>query len=102
MDNDERTCIDVDECLNRNHNCTDFCVNTEGSYECKCSSGLVLSSDGQTCEASNPCTIDNGGCSQICEFDQNHIVCSCRNGFEIDSNDKTLCKDINECSSENK
>lgn len=102
LDNDERTCIDIDECSAGSHNCSDFCVNADGSYHCSCPSGLLLSADGKTCETSDPCSIDNGGCSQVCDFTQHQVVCSCRNGFEIDSNDRTQCKDVNECVGENK
>lgn len=102
LDADDKTCIDYNECLNSNHNCSEICVNTEGSYTCSCSSGKLLSSDGKTCEHSNPCSVDNGGCSQICDFHQNRAVCSCRNGFEIDINDSANCNDINECARENK
>ena len=40
---------DVDECLDRKVNCQDnsVCVNTNGSYNCKCFNGYFK--DGDTC-----------------------------------------------------
>ena len=43
--------IDVDECQNTTiAPCDQLCVNTVGSYECRCTSGHELQQDGQTCE----------------------------------------------------
>uniref|UniRef100_A0AC35GXM3 Metalloendopeptidase n=1 Tax=Panagrolaimus sp. PS1159 TaxID=55785 RepID=A0AC35GXM3_9BILA len=41
--------IDFDECSKDNGNCEQICVNTIGSYECRCSNGLTLSEDGHSC-----------------------------------------------------
>lgn len=102
LDNDDRTCMDVDECTTGNHDCSDICTNNEGSYQCSCPSGMLLSPDGRDCANPDPCATDNGGCSQLCEVRSNLSVCSCRNGFEIDMNDISQCIDINECDRENK
>ncbi|KAI2668383.1 Nephronectin [Labeo rohita] len=46
---DNRTCKDKDECLTGNHRCSHqaSCVNTEGSYTCKCEKGYT--GDGFRC-----------------------------------------------------
>uniref|UniRef100_A0A914YVX1 Metalloendopeptidase n=1 Tax=Panagrolaimus superbus TaxID=310955 RepID=A0A914YVX1_9BILA len=41
--------VDFDECLKDNGNCEQICVNTVGSYECRCSNGLALADDGHSC-----------------------------------------------------
>ena len=47
----ESSCLDIDECANRNDNdCNQLCLNTNGSFTCNCSSGYQLNSDGRTCD----------------------------------------------------
>ena len=41
---------DVDECLDNNGNCSHDCVNTEGSYYCKCPAGYILQPNYHVCE----------------------------------------------------
>ena len=42
-------CIDVDECEEDLHVCSDICINILGSYICDCPLGFVLDTDGITC-----------------------------------------------------
>ena len=43
--------IDIDECEDSSlNNCDQLCTNTEGSYQCGCSSGFQLAADDATCE----------------------------------------------------
>lgn len=99
LNDDMRTCVDINECDSELHNCSEICTNTAGGFECSCSSDKILSTDGASCDEADPCSIDNGGCSQICSLHDSHrsAVCSCRKGFEIDFNEPTKCIDINEC-----
>jgi len=46
-------CIDVDECDEDNGNCEQQCVNSVGSYECRCGDGFGLRDDARTCMATN-------------------------------------------------
>lgn len=82
-------CIDIDECdLSLNtpdittHACetNDCCVNTIGSYYCKCC-------DGPEC----PTCGDNAHCTVT----DSNTTCICNDGFEGDP--YTGCTDINEC-----
>ena len=42
---------DVNECSTYDANqCSQICVNTEGSYICQCSSGYRLSADERSCD----------------------------------------------------
>ena len=44
------TVLDVKECEEETHLCTDICVNTPGSYNCSCPPGYELDeSDGLSC-----------------------------------------------------
>lgn len=40
---------EIDECEVNNGGCDQDCKNTEGSYECACEAGYVLSSNKKTC-----------------------------------------------------
>ena len=40
---------DLDECTKGTQDCTDGCVNTEGSYYCTCPGGYELKGDKATC-----------------------------------------------------
>ena len=41
---------DIDECQLSMHLCSQYCINTEGSYECYCGSGYALdAADNSTC-----------------------------------------------------
>lgn len=44
---------DVNECEDSNNGCDGQCINTEGGYDCQCTSGRVWSADNRTCEGIN-------------------------------------------------
>ena len=39
-------CLDEDECVIGNHQCSQICINTIGSYKCTCKNGFTLRSNG--------------------------------------------------------
>ena len=41
--------LDIDECVDESIACTQVCVNTIGSFQCSCSAGFQLGTDGQSC-----------------------------------------------------
>lgn len=41
--------IDINECANGTHKCSQQCHNTVGSYKCSCDKNFVLDNNGQTC-----------------------------------------------------
>lgn len=41
---------DIDECEEDNGNCEQECINTPGSFQCRCGSGFQLREDGRTCQ----------------------------------------------------
>uniref|UniRef100_A0A7E4V6B3 EGF-like domain-containing protein n=1 Tax=Panagrellus redivivus TaxID=6233 RepID=A0A7E4V6B3_PANRE len=50
IDNSTKKCIDIDECAEGLHNCTQKCVNTDGGYNCACEEGFYsLAPDNVTC-----------------------------------------------------
>ena len=34
--------LDLNECEDGTHNCSDICVNSDGGFECDCSPGFTL------------------------------------------------------------
>ena len=50
---------DVDECKKPQsyHHCSDMCVNTPGSYYCKCKDGYLLSANGRICRGDLPLSL---------------------------------------------
>ena len=46
---------DIDECANGSTTCMEnsLCINTDGSYTCRCNMGFFLSSDGRCCKLTN-------------------------------------------------
>ena len=41
---------DINECLDNNGTCSHDCINTEGSYHCKCPPGYILLPNKRDCE----------------------------------------------------
>ncbi|VDK38961.1 unnamed protein product [Taenia asiatica] len=81
---------DIDECLTGIHECEYYCVNTFGSYVCRCLPGMTLNPrDNRTCigrTCDPPCLPEQGECIT-------GGVCKCRPGFQGPS-----CEfDVDEC-----
>ncbi len=55
---------DVDECNSTSlNNCSQVCVNTEGSYTCDCEAGYRLAADLITCEGTYTVKLHNYECN---------------------------------------
>uniref|UniRef100_A0A1B0FQQ1 Uncharacterized protein n=1 Tax=Glossina morsitans morsitans TaxID=37546 RepID=A0A1B0FQQ1_GLOMM len=90
-------CLDIDECSIDNGECSHFCINLPGSYECTCPPGYLPSTENnRSCILFNACLQQNGGCSHNCHHINGHTNCSCPKGLHLDSDEKT-CLDIDEC-----
>ncbi|XP_077156811.1 nephronectin isoform X14 [Paroedura picta] len=94
---DSRTCIDVDECATGRVTCPRFrkCVNTFGSYICKCHKGFDLMYIGgkYQCHDIDECSLGQyqcGGFSQ-CYNTQGSYKCKCKEGY---GGDGTSCMTI--------
>ncbi|XP_072300676.1 epidermal growth factor-like protein 6 isoform X2 [Eucyclogobius newberryi] len=84
---DERTCVDVDECVTGKNLCpyNRQCVNTFGSYFCKCQEGYDLKYiDGKyDCVDMDECATGAHKCSHhaVCLNTQGSYRCRCKAGF---------------------
>nr|VZI47990.1 unnamed protein product [Spirometra erinaceieuropaei] len=81
---------DIDECLTGTHNCQQDCINTFGSYRCKCREGFIPTTADETkctpVQCNPRCVEGQGTCSS-------NGKCECQKGFQ-----GTECeKDIDEC-----
>ncbi|KAM9709870.1 epidermal growth factor-like protein 6 isoform 1-T1 [Menidia menidia] len=84
---DERTCIDIDECITGKNLCpfNRQCVNTFGSYYCKCQDGYDLKyvSGKYDCVDLDECAAGTHKCSHhaVCLNTQGSYKCRCKSGF---------------------
>ncbi|KAI1883601.1 hypothetical protein AGOR_G00233250 [Albula goreensis] len=94
---DERTCVDVDECVTGRAVCPRFrkCVNTFGSYICKCHEGFELQyiNGKYQCIDVNECTSAQHRCGShsICYNTPGSYKCKCKDAYRGNGYD---CKPI--------
>lgn len=74
--------------------CAQRCLNTFGSFWCRCRPGFVLSSDGLSCDDVDEC---RGGaqCRHRCENLPGGFRCHCPNGYRPQRGGQ--CLDVDEC-----
>ncbi|XP_075400079.1 nephronectin isoform X4 [Tenrec ecaudatus] len=87
---DGRTCVDIDECATGRASCPRFrqCVNTFGSYMCKCRTGFDLMYIGgrYQCHDVDECALGQYQCSSFARCYNVHgsYKCQCNQGYEGD------------------
>lgn len=87
LGHDERTCVDIDECVTGENLCpyNRQCVNTFGSYFCKCQEGYDLKYvEGKyDCVDHDECTTGTHKCSHHadCLNTRGSYKCRCKSGF---------------------
>ncbi|KAK9537697.1 hypothetical protein VZT92_005287 [Zoarces viviparus] len=84
---DGRACVDIDECVTGNNLCPydRQCVNTFGSYFCKCQNGYDLKyvAGKYDCVDLDECAASTHRCSHhaVCVNTQGSFRCRCQSGF---------------------
>ncbi|XP_059841965.1 EGF-containing fibulin-like extracellular matrix protein 1 isoform X3 [Hypanus sabinus] len=93
--NDQNQCKDIDECALGSHNCGPelICINTRGSYSCRCKQGYRKRGD--QCLDIDECNVATY-CHHGCVNTPGSYYCQCNIGFQLASDNRT-CRDINEC-----
>lgn len=87
LGSDERSCVDIDECVTGQNLCpfNRRCINTFGSYFCKCQNGFDLKYvDGKyDCMDIDECLSGTHKCSHHaeCHNTQGSYKCKCKKGF---------------------
>ncbi|WAQ97975.1 FBN3-like protein [Mya arenaria] len=98
---------DTNECLQENGGCTSVCVNTVGSFKCKCSKkGYTLDTNGKDCVDVNECLrYSKTKCRHgVCENLDDGYRCICDAGFRSTASGRkcvgtviTCMVDVDEC-----
>ncbi|XP_068681245.1 adhesion G protein-coupled receptor L4-like isoform X1 [Montipora foliosa] len=87
---------EIDECASNIHNCHvhAVCLNSVGSFECRCNPGYT--GDGKNCSDIDHCLTNASDCDQhaTCVDTVGSFSCLCNHGF---SSNGTSCSDIDEC-----
>ncbi|XP_030409401.1 matrilin-2 isoform X7 [Gopherus evgoodei] len=87
-------------CSITEHGCAHFCINTPGSYMCKCKQGYILNADQKTCSTQDLCAVEKHACEQICVNTPGSYVCQCYDGYGLDENGKK-CIIVDLCALDN-
>ncbi|NXM30369.1 MATN2 protein, partial [Oxyruncus cristatus] len=88
-------------CSTVEHRCDHFCINTPGSYLCRCKQGYLLNADQKTCSTQDLCAVEKHACEQICVNTPGSYVCQCYEGYELDANGKN-CVVVDYCAVDNR
>ncbi|XP_069352083.1 matrilin-4 isoform X1 [Eulemur rufifrons] len=73
----------IDLCAERAHGCEHHCVNSPGSYFCRCQAGFVLQQDQRSCRAIDHCSFGNHSCQHECVSTLAGPRCHCREGHDL-------------------
>ena len=92
MADDNRSCIDIDECAVDNICGNGDCINNQGSYSCLCHEGYQTSQHGDNCEDINEC-IDKPCGRGECVNSPGTYECFCQPGYAFDG---LSCFDLDE------
>ncbi|XP_064519122.1 cartilage acidic protein 1 isoform X2 [Pseudopipra pipra] len=98
---DGTACVDIDECAQGLHNCSQLCTNTPGAHTCRCHPGFRPLDPAASRCLDNPCTLGTaltlstslpdidecqaqpGPCDHICHNTHGSFHCHCHRGFSL-------------------
>ncbi|XP_035216115.1 fibrillin-1-like [Stegodyphus dumicola] len=94
--NNDKKCVDIDECQNATICQNGRCMNTIGSFFCMCPPGYDLTSDGSRCTNQDECSITGMCANGVCVNVDGSFICRCNPGFQL-SQTRQSCIDVDEC-----
>uniref|UniRef100_A0A8C2UZZ2 Matrilin-4 n=1 Tax=Chinchilla lanigera TaxID=34839 RepID=A0A8C2UZZ2_CHILA len=77
----------IDLCAEGAHGCEHHCVNSPGSYFCRCRLGYVLQQDQRSCRVIDQCSFRN--CQHECVSTLAGPQCPCREGYDLPPDGKS-------------
>lgn len=91
QNDDDKACIDIDECQEIPGLCSQRCINYWGSHRCACEAGYRLSENNRTCEDINECEVHKtyNLCMGSCENTQGSYQCTCPSGYKLGVDGRT-------------
>ncbi|KAK3590313.1 hypothetical protein CHS0354_034248 [Potamilus streckersoni] len=90
--------VDIDECSGSSSPCgttNKMCVNSPGSFACKCEQGYEMSNTTQCIDLDECAGLHN--CSHQCINSEGSYRCTCNEGFQLSQADNRSCFDLDEC-----
>ncbi|KAH0507693.1 Fibrillin-3 [Microtus ochrogaster] len=88
---------DVNECSENPGICSDGpCVNTDGSFHCKCPFGYSLDVTSISCVDIDECSLNPLLCAFRCHNTEGSYLCTCPAGYTL-RKDGAMCQDVDEC-----
>ncbi|XP_012932636.1 matrilin-4 isoform X2 [Heterocephalus glaber] len=78
----KRLCA-IDLCAEGTHGCEHHCINSPGSYFCRCRVGFVLQQDQRSCRVIDHCSFGNHSCQHECVSTLAGPQCLCREGHVL-------------------
>ncbi|XP_053928243.1 cartilage acidic protein 1 isoform X2 [Cuculus canorus] len=81
---DGTACVDIDECAQGLHNCSQLCTNTPGAHACHCRLGFrPLDPAASQCLDIDECQAHPRPCDHICHNSHGSFHCHCHHGFSL-------------------
>ncbi|XP_041317528.1 cartilage acidic protein 1 isoform X4 [Pyrgilauda ruficollis] len=81
---DGTACVDIDECAQGLHNCSQLCINSPGAHSCLCHPGFQpLDPAASQCLDIDECQAQPGPCDHICHNSYGSFHCHCHHGFSL-------------------
>uniref|UniRef100_H2ZIZ7 Laminin G domain-containing protein n=1 Tax=Ciona savignyi TaxID=51511 RepID=H2ZIZ7_CIOSA len=74
--------------------CQQRCENLQGSFQCLCTEGFVLSDDGRTCIDVDECSSDDVNCQDKCFNTEGSFTCGCTRGFILGDDQRSCSPEV--------